>query len=131
MPTYTYNNRTSALEPGEYSAEVINASLETSKKGNEMIVLTVLVNGTTEVTDYLVFSQKTFWKIDEFLTATGLAPALGQEIDVTPRLCMGAMARVKIIHEEGSDGRMYPRIDGWLAPKEQPAANNANIEEAF
>jgi len=72
MPTYQQNTSSSDLLPeGAYPFRVKNAEEVTSKNGNEMIRLTLEVNGSLELIDHLVFTPNAFWKIDQFRIATG------------------------------------------------------------
>jgi len=72
MPTYQQNTGSGDLLPeGAYGFRVKNAEEVTSKNGNEMIRLTLEVNGSFELIDHLVFTPNAFWKIDQFRIATG------------------------------------------------------------
>lgn len=70
------NQTRNIVEPGEYDFEVIQATDTVSKeKKNEMIRLLLKVytkEGETTVFDYLVATEKGYWKIKQFCQAVGL-----------------------------------------------------------
>lgn len=69
------------LPAGEYPFEVVNAKEARSKNGNDMIELKLDINGS-KIYDNLVFTDKAFWKIDQFLKAVGAHPGEGKDITV-------------------------------------------------
>jgi hypothetical protein len=67
------------VPPGDYTLQIIDAEEDTSKSGNDMIKIKCRVvkdDGLLGVSlfDYLVFSEKTLFKIDQFLKACGRHP---------------------------------------------------------
>jgi hypothetical protein len=74
------------LEKGEYPFEVGEIfEFETSKKGNDMLPLELIVGeagNTTKITEHLVFTKSAKWKIDGFLKSIhGGAIKPGTKID--------------------------------------------------
>jgi hypothetical protein len=93
---------------GTYQFEVVEAVNARSKpnprypKGNDMISLTLEIQGGTTVFDHLVDNPKSIWKIDEFVECTQLVVA-GDELDASD--CLGATGLVKLGLGESNTGR--------------------------
>lgn len=96
MPKYTYQDRDNnimSVPEGDYVFGVAAAEMRLSKQGNDMIELRLRLLGPFEdgkmaekgplVYDYLVFGEKSEWKIDVFLKAIQKAPSKGAEVDIT------------------------------------------------
>jgi hypothetical protein len=89
---------------GRYTLIVVEAKEDTSKKGNEMIILTFKVkkkDGTDgpKFTENLVFTPNAHWKIDQFLKACGEHPGDGQpiELDASEMIGWGCEADVDLV----------------------------------
>ena len=130
MPSYRSsepNARPDFVEPGEYTAEVVNAEETVSQKGSDMIELKLRVqpSGAT-LFDHLVFMETAFWKIDAFRAATGENVTPDQEIEIRGDDLIGRTGRVRLIVEE-FNGRKRNKVAAWLAPMPANAAlTNAN-----
>lgn len=75
------------LAAGRYPFRVVEAELETSKAGNQMIEFKarhLKEDGSTGRAVYgrLVFSEKTMWRIDQFVASCGKHPGKGREVEV-------------------------------------------------
>ena len=133
MPSYRSsepNARPDFVEPGEYTAEVVNAEETVSQKGSDMIELKLRVqpSGAT-LFDHLVFMETAFWKIDAFRAATGENVTPDQEIEIRGDDLIGRTGRVRLIVEE-FNGRKRNKVAAWLTPKPANtalASANANI----
>lgn len=125
MPSYRSsepNARPDFVEPGEYTAEVVNAEETFSQKGHEMIELKLRVqpSGAT-LFDHLVFMETAFWKIDTFRAATGENVGADQEVEIRADDLIGRTGRVRLIVEE-FNGRKRNKVAAWLAPMPANAA---------
>lgn len=132
MPSYISTGG-ETLEPGIYDVEIINADEAESKNGNEMLVLTCQPVGTTkEIKFWLVFSEKTAFRLDEFQVARGLNVEKGEEYCIEIEDVMGLTLKAKLEYEK-SEGKTYLRIAQWL-PKDhkvttpKPPATNSLAE---
>ena len=110
------------LEPGNYIAIVAEAREGTSNAGNPKIDLKLDVGGVT-VFDQLVFTENAGWRIDTFLKACGLAPEKGAYLDLTAKMCEGAVGRVRIGKKPGlkDPSKIYNSVEAWLTDKESLA----------
>ena len=130
MPSYRSSEPTSRpdyVEPGEYTAEVVNAEETVSQKGSDMIELKLRLqpSGAT-LFDHLVFIESAFWKIDAFRAATGENVTPEQDIEIHADDLIGRTGRVRLIVEEFK-GRKRNKVAAWLAPKPvNTALANAN-----
>jgi|SRR5215469_1475319 len=132
MPTYQQNTGSGDLLPeGSYPFEVKNAEEVTSKNGNEMIRLTLEVNGSLELIDHLVFTPNAFWKIDQFRIATGEKLGKpGSDASLEADDCIARKGLVAINVEQW-EGRDRNKVGEYLDPATnqivtpQPAANTA------
>jgi hypothetical protein len=75
MPEYVTCTAQKVFPDGDYPFRVNDAQLKTAESGNEMIEMELIVSdkngeGIT-VIDRLVFTEKAYWKIDQFRVATG------------------------------------------------------------
>ncbi len=102
---------------GDYSFEVVNAEEKKSKSGNDMIELTLLVKGS-KVYDNLVFIEKVFWKIDQFLKSTGSHPGEGKEINVEADDCVGQKGRVRLSVGKNDKGNERNEVECYLWEEE-------------
>jgi hypothetical protein len=120
MPTYT----TGKPEQGggsqpllpvgeELPFSVIDAKETTSKAGNSMIELKMRVNDEATVYDNLVFTEKAFWKVDQFLRAVGAHPGEGKDIGMTAEECIGMKGTLKIKHGKTLGGNPKNEVDAY------------------
>lgn len=99
MPSY---QSPTIIEPGDYDAEITHATEKTSKGGNAMIELTVLIpSERATVKDFLVFAPSMAWKLDQFAAALGRTVNPGDEVTIECEECEGVKARVTLAIEEG------------------------------
>ena len=124
MPKVQFMDRSGfqLLEPGNYIAFVEEAKEGVSQNGNPKIDLKLNINGAS-VFDSLVFTENAGWKIDTFLKACGLAPEKGAFVDVTAKMCEGAVGRVRIGKKPGlkDPSKIYNSVEAWLTDKESLA----------
>ena len=108
------------LDPGEYEVEITKATPQISPNGNEMVVLTLSVEGTgTRLFDRLVYTESADWRIASFLTAIGIQLQEGEDID--ERLFVGRKANV-LVDVDMFEGRFQNKIKRWLRPKDVHSA---------
>jgi hypothetical protein len=127
MPSYTQTEPTQnyTLPDGKYKIEVEAAETKISQKSsNEYIrckCRVTLRDGTKgpAVYDNLVFSPKSFWKVDQAREAMGFAVVPNEPCTVEPEDLIGKKATVIIKTDEDSG---YNVIDRWISPKELEAA---------
>jgi hypothetical protein len=117
MPTYQQNAGSSDLLPeGAYPFRVKNAEEVTSKNGNEMIRLTLEVNGSLELIDHLVFVPNAYWKIDQFRIATGEKLGKpGSDASLEADDCIQRKGLVALSIETW-DGRERNKVSEYLDP---------------
>jgi len=103
---------------GEYKLRVIEATQDTSKTGNDMIKLKLRVvkkDGTDgpALFDYLVFTEKAFYKVDQFLKACDKHPGEGEqsELDADEMIGWECEASLKI---ETYNGKESNKIEAYL-----------------
>lgn len=81
------------LPAGKYPFRVLDANQQRSKAGNDMIELKLDFydddGNSSTVWDFLVFTEKSVWKVDHFLKSCGMHPGEGQEIDLNPNEFIG------------------------------------------
>lgn len=131
MPTYTsVQDEVYFLEPGTYEAEVTAAREDISKKsGNPMIVLTVRVkcpDGSPgpSLREYLTFTEKAAFKIDQFRRSIGDTVTAGQPCTLEPEDCIGKTGWVELEEEPGSQNpeARFNKIARWLKPDQAAKA---------
>lgn len=91
------------LAPGYYPCRIHNAEEKTSSKGNDQVALTLYVGdqrGLEIVNEYLTFSEKALWKIDQFCYAIGDDPTPGKSIVIDATMLIGRTCWVKTREEE-------------------------------
>lgn len=127
MPYYK-QNASPAVPEGEYDFTVKNATEETSKKGNEMIVLTLQVKDGPIVVDNLVFDPEgnSAWKIDEFRVATGEVINVTNEVEFTADQCLGRSGRCSLYIDE-FEGRKRNKIEHYLPPGTTAAGTSGSV----
>lgn len=120
--------RASLLEPGVYPFEVITASEELSKAGNEMIKVKLNVFGPNDqqahIFDYLM--EKLQYKLRHFCEATGLLQKYEagtlSEVD-----CEGKTGFVKIkIDPANGSYSAKNSVQDYVKPGDAPAAPTAS-----
>lgn len=116
MPEYQQNSSNSdTLPDGEYEFTVKKASLGTSKNGNEKIELVLEIKGGATVYDNLVFTEKAFWKIDQFRIATGEKLDSSAKVNFEAEHCEGRTGQCHLITET-FEGRSRNRVEAYLFP---------------
>lgn len=106
------------VEPGDYRCKVVEAKEDTSKAGNDMITAKCRVireDGTEGPAFFerLVFTEKTFWRVDQFLKACGKHPGEGEDIAIDADDMIGWEFEATLTIEE-YDGRKSNRIAEFL-----------------
>jgi len=136
MPTYTSaaQQETYFVEPGKYKVEILSAENAISSKGNDMIKARcriLLEDGAPgpTVTEYLVFTEKAAFKIDEFRKAMGQTVTPGESVTLEPEDIIGKILTAEIGEEPGSknpDAR-FNTVDRWIAvPKPGAKASDGD-----
>lgn len=133
MPAYTSGTPTEGgvviLKPGIYLALVTEAKDDKSKNNNPMIDLTLAlykfdktnkkaIKTGAKAWDSLVFTEKAFWKIDQFRAATGETFEAGVEVEITSQWCMSRRGWVRVGNETIEQGKHAGKeknvIEQWL-----------------
>ena len=137
MPTYTQSNSEPStpietLAPGRYGFEVIAADEVVAKSGNEMIKLNLKIAAKpNRVWDNLVFTEKAFWKIDQFLVGTGSNLDEGAEVEVTADGCLGLTGIVELGVEPGmgaNSDREFNCVVKYIHPDSYTVADRDTME---
>lgn len=102
------------LEKGEYPFEVVDATESVSANGNDKIELKLRVNGEANVYDNLVFTEKAFWKIDQFLRSVDAHPGEGNTVDVTADECIGHKGVCFITVGKNDKGEPRNEVGGYV-----------------
>ena len=84
------------LDAGTYPATIIEAIEKVSKNGNDMIEIVFETEGGHRIYDYLVFTEKTAFKVDAFLSAIGKAPEKGQEVELVADELVGVELNIEV-----------------------------------
>jgi hypothetical protein len=130
MPEYTYTDappRKPYEEPGEYQVTVEEAKFEYARgSGNEILKLKMVTTSGVFVFDNLVFTEKAWWKIDQFLKAVlpsrgKTPPKKGESFDfnhdyVTENI-LGATGWVVLSKGQSTSGKTRNEVDAYLPPK--------------
>jgi hypothetical protein len=96
--------RVTHLPPGEYRATVRDAKEDTSTAGNTMIILSLKIQGhDVTVRENLVFTEKAFFKVDQFLKSCGKHPGEGEYIDIEPDDMIGWECKARLKTETYKD----------------------------
>jgi hypothetical protein len=130
MPTYKASEPKKAeiyfVEPDVYEVEIKTAIEKISKSGNPMIKLTctiLLPDGSNgpEVWEHLTFTEKAAWKIDQVLSAIGIAIVAGEEVDVDPDQLIGKKGVCLVGEEAGAENpeHRFNKIDRWFFGEEK------------
>jgi hypothetical protein len=139
MPTYTMGHD-ETLPEGVYDFMVVDATERESQKkadgtgGNPMIELEMMIKGPSgknalRVFDHLVFTPKSFWKIDAFRLATGEKLVEGQTVSFEAEDCIDRAGKVWLT-VESYQGRDRNRVGEYLDPSaENPPPSTAPKKE--
>jgi hypothetical protein len=130
VPTYRASEPQKAtiyfVKPDFYEVEIRTAIEKNSERGNPMIKLTcgiIMPDGSNgpEVWEYLTFTEKAAWKIDQVLAAIGNAVIIGEEVDVEPEQLVGKRGVCLIGEEAGSENpdHKFNKIERWLFGEEK------------
>lgn len=126
MPTYTAQEPKSfeTLPPGNYQVKIIEAEETTSKNGgNPMIELNLLEKKSRAlIFDRLVFTEKAYFRIDQFRQATGDTVKPGEEIEIDAAYCKGRVGWVAL-EVEDYNGRTKNVVKQWLPSEPPPNAS--------
>jgi Protein of unknown function (DUF669) len=96
----------SHLPNGEYDFECTNAEETVSdSSGEDMIEVTIKIKNGPTVYDYLLSTEKSKWKLTNFLAAIGQEVKPFQEVDVDPNSFIGGK------------GKCYLYVDEWQGKK--------------
>jgi hypothetical protein len=143
MPTYQVGHDETLAE-GSYDFTVVDAIEKQSQNGNTMIELQLMVggsdggNGGIRVFDHLVFTPKSYWKIDAFRIATGEKLTQGQTVSFEAEDCIGRTGKLWLTVER-YEGRNRNKVGEYLDPNAEnppPAAPSPkkeppSLEEQF
>lgn len=105
------------LPAGEYNFRVLDAEEKRSKTGNDMIEVKLDVFKGEEsaiVYDYLVFAEKSKWKVDHFLKCVGLLPEEGTNVDISGNDLIGHQGRVKLRIGKTDKNNDRNEVDAYL-----------------
>jgi hypothetical protein len=123
MPSYEVGASRRVFPEGAYYFKCNDAYLETSSKGNPMIVLDLIVSGRNgeeaiEVTDYLVFSKDSVWKIDDFRLATGETDLKsGETVNFEAEDCFDRQGYCSLITDT-YQGRQSNKVGGYIIDRD-------------
>lgn len=113
-------------EPGTYKFRVIDASEEISKKGNEMIKITLEVsdgvNAPTRVNDFILNIDKSHYKLLNFCKAIGKV-SLYESGNIGVFDIKEQRGKANFHYEE-YEGRHYLKVKDYLEKKENTLAND-------
>jgi uncharacterized protein DUF669 len=119
MPEYVQNTSSEVLPDGsEHPFVVEDATEKESQAGNEMIELQVRilnVDGSKGplIYDNLVFTEKSYWKIDSFRECTGEKLVPGQRVVFNADDCIDRRGRV-VVMIDVYQGRSKNKVDYYV-----------------
>jgi hypothetical protein len=130
MPSYKQEEPKSAgiflVPPGKYEVEIVKATEKTSQSGNAMIKLECeIILGPDKkgpvCWDFLVFTPKASWKIDQFLASIGRKVVAGENVEVEALDLIGKLGVVEVGEEDGSTNpdQKFNNIERWIFGDEQ------------
>ena len=131
MPIYTSSSREGVAPEGDYGFIVDYAIEKESRAGTPMIELQLLINyngSRIRIYDYLVFTQKAFFKIDQFREATGEKLVNNQKVNIEAEDCIGRKGRCHLIIDV-FEGKSRNKVNGYLPPSAVPTGP-ANLRES-
>ena len=125
MIKHTYSGedqKFDVLDAGTYPATIIEAIEKVSKNGNDMIEIVFETEGGHRIYDYLVFTDKTGYKVDAFLSAIGKAPEKGQEVELVADELVGVELSIEV-EIEPADGPYDAKnkVSQYVAPDKKVA----------
>ena len=152
MPSVKYQNRDSAggsglIPEGKIALQVLQDEYtcdKISSNGNEMISLRMQMVGEYDVIsnnwvpreggklfERLTFTEKSAWRIDNFLNSTGKAPAEGEEFSFTADDTHGWVAYCEVCHEASESEKFpfnaviksYIKVESEFHPRHAKAVN--------
>ena len=105
---------------GIYCVEVLDAKEKTSKQGNPMIEFKLQVvpeggGSGPKFFDWLVQSESSAWKIDQFLAAAGKHPGEGVEIEIDPDDYIGMLITARLRQRKRDKGATM-EVDAYIVP---------------
>jgi hypothetical protein len=118
MPIYISSSREGVAPEGDYSFVVNDANEKESRAGTPMIELQLLINYNGKqlrVYDHLPFTEKAFWKIDQFRESTGEQLVNNQKVNIEAEDCVGRKGRCHLI-VDSFEGKNRNKVDGYLPP---------------
>jgi hypothetical protein len=129
MPTFRRTQEDPTLLPeGTYVAQVDDCQELLSKKGNEMIKLTLaILPKRRRLYSYIVFSDKTQWQATAFCKSAGLEMPENKDaqIALSEIDCLRRIVYVLVEHEEGKDGVTRAKVSRWLTREAALKRNEA------
>jgi hypothetical protein len=107
--------QSNTLSDGVHAAKVIDAYEDTSKSGNEMLVMELEVydvgrGSKCKIKDYLVYTEKAAWKIANLLESLGKKG----KAEVSKELVQGKTLYIKT----KTNDRDYPAVQRYLSKTE-------------
>jgi hypothetical protein len=105
---------------GIYCVEIIDAKEKKSKTGNPMIELKheVRLDGGgsgPKFFDWLVMSDASAWKLDQFLAAAGRHPGEGVEVNIEADELIGLLLTVRLRQRKRDKGTTM-EVDAYIVP---------------
>jgi hypothetical protein len=123
----------SALPDGEYPFTVTNAEeKQSASSGNDMVELTLKIDGGGTVYDYLTVTDGSIWKLDNFRASIGEDVRPGVPVDIDPDNFIGRHGRC-LLYIDTYQGKKKNKVADYVfviseaAPKTaaQPTAQRA------
>jgi hypothetical protein len=118
MPSFTADSGSGLLPDGDYMFTVTEASLKTTKNGDEMITVTLEImwgDDSYLIWENLVFTKKAQWKVLQFMICLGEHYLDGEKVDVEPTDLIGREGKAAVITEE-YDGKKKNKVANFLEP---------------
>ena len=119
---------------GDYNVQIIKGEEKISKRGQNMIVLTVQIvhpEYKNQLFEYIVDNEYAQQRIFDILTSCGVTPSKGMA--VTPQTFVNRTGRVRIKHDNYNDEKQL-RIAFWKkmdAPAPAAAPVRGVVDSAF
>ena len=113
------------LPEGDYGVTLANIESKKTKKGDVMLVLHNIIEGTSrKITDNLVDLPSVEWKWEQVALAFGAAPAKeGEDIEIDTDKWIGKRATVHLKIEsytnDKGEARQTNRVDYWIVPEKK------------
>lgn len=112
-PATADNNPTELLPAGVYAFRCEGAEDKLSTNGNDMIELTLNVNGKKKVWDNLVALDSMTWKIKHFFESCGMIEHF-EKGEIKPVNCKGKTGLCRIKIEKGKNGKERNVVDDYV-----------------